>query len=235
MADETSGRRGPKKDADDITKSPEVLTEAAQKLREMADVRAATVRATQASKNDNYAVHLIPVDGENAEEAWKAAASFEAAQKAEEQIKAEAEQEDQRDYIYFMRCRTPIHTIGGRPAPPHGVYFTRRPDSVVSDEDWYSTYKPRTAAWRGQDVLCQACLKMNIEGPRLEYEWQDRHKGLWIPAKRWVWKQPRDVARYKIEGMTRAFDLPYESSNSWRAEHEKKLAKARQEGVLTNG
>lgn len=222
-------------DAPDI-RGPELVNAAADAIREAASTRAAITRAKEPGKGDAYAVALIPIEGVNEQDAWDAASEFENNRLAEEKIRSERDEADSATYIYFLKCRTPIHMVGGRPAPPHGVYFTKRPGSVVGDDDWYARYKKdANTVWRGQEILCQVCLMMNIEGARLHYEWQDPHRGLWIPDKRWIWKQPRDLKRLKIEGMTRAFDLPTESSNLWRAENEAKLAKARQEGVLTNG
>jgi hypothetical protein len=228
-------KRGPARDKDDIAGNSEVMADATEKIRALADTRAATVAATKASKNDAYAVHLIPVEGENAEAAWSAAEWLSKARADEAKIVEDRALEDEKAYQYFLKCRNAVHTVGALPAPPHGIYFTKRPDGIVGDRDWFSTYKKRDAAWRGQEILCQVCLKMGIEGARLHYEWQDQNRGLFIPEKRWIWKLPKDLARYKVEGMTRAFDLPSESSNRWRAEVDAKLDKARQEGVLTNG
>lgn len=222
------------KQKDDIAGDGEVLSDAAQKIRTLSETRAAIQTSKRASKQDEYAVHLIPIEGENETEAWDAAKWLEKNQAAERALVQEREQEDEKLYQYFLKCRNPTHTVGAQPAPPHGIYFVKRPGGMVGDQDWFSTYKKRNAVWR-QDILCQVCLKMGIEGARLHYEWQDGNRGLFVPDKRWVWKVPRSPQRAKIEGMTRAFDLPYESSNAWRAEVDKKVAKAIQEGVLTNG
>jgi len=224
------------KDKDDFSGKPEIMADAAEKIRELSQTRAAVVGSKKAGKDADYAMALIPIEGVNEAEAWDAASEFEKNRDAEQKISDERLAADAKDYQYFLKCRNPVHTVGGRPAPPHGVYFKTAPHGVVGDGDWFARYKKdENTVWRGQEILCQVCLMMNIEGARLHYEWQNPSKGFWIPDRRWVWKQPRDLTRLKIEGMTRAFDLPTESSNRWRAENEAKLAKARQEGVLTNG
>lgn len=207
-----------------------------EKLEAASSVRAATMsQSKKAGKMDEYATHLIPVDGVNADEAWDAAKQFEQQALDAEKFEAQRVDEENRTYQFFLKCRCPKHIIGGRNFPPIGVYFKKKPVKVVGDGDWYSAYKPDpNTVWR-QDIYCQACLKAGIEGAKLHYEWQDPMKGLWTPERRWVWKVPKDAKRASIEGMTRAFDLPYTAANSWREPHEAKVAAALQGGVKSNG
>lgn len=220
------------KTVQDAEKRREEVEVTADKLREMSSLRAPAVKAKQ--QQQDRGLHIVPIEGENEEAAWNAAKWVTERKAQMDAVKARRAAEDQNTYLYFLKCRNP-HSIDGAPAPAHGIYFTRRPDGMVANEDWYSRYKKRSQAWRGQEIECQVCLMMGIARQRLPYEWADVNTGTWIPDPRWVWKVPKDPQRAEIEGETRAFDLPYEAANTWRAEVEARLAKARQEGVLTNG
>lgn len=222
------------RDKDDPAGDATAMAAVNEGLKEASAVRAASVTSKKGGKGQEYDLHLIPVEGENAADAWNAAEQFELQTIETEKLAAENDELENKTYQFFLKCRTPVHMIGGRRFPPIGVYFTKKPVKVVGPHDWYSSYKQREVVW-AQDVVCQACLKAMNQRNRLHYEWQDTMAGLWIPDRRWVWKVPKDPARFRLEGMTRAFDLPHVAANSWREEHERKLAKVSQEGVKSNG
>jgi hypothetical protein len=211
------------------------VAEAGELLKEAAAARGPAVAAKR--KQAEMALHIIPVEGENEEAAYNAAKWLEARKQAQAALRAKHREQDEKTFLYYLRCRN-AHDEGGADVPPHGIYFVGVPNmGGVSDDGWYSRYKKRTSVRQSNSIVCQVCLKMGIPHQQLDYTWVEGANGeaLMVPDPRWVWRTPQDPNLWAIIGETRAFDLQSEGQNSWRAEHEQKLAKAREEGVLTNG
>lgn len=213
----------------------EKTQELASTLKGMAEARGPTVAAKQ--KKAEMAMHIIPVEGENEEAAYNAAVWLEKRKQDQAALRNKHREQDEKTYLYYLKCRS-AHDEGGAEVPPHGIYFVGVPNmGGVADSGWYARYKKRGSPRPSNEVVCQVCLKMGIPHAKLDYQWVEGTNGepLMLPDPRWVWRTPNDPNLWAIIGETRAFDLPYEASNAWRAEHEQKLAKAREEGVLTNG
>lgn len=221
----------------DSFKNSELTKEIAEKLKEASASRAPIVRANQ-KKNAEMAMHIIPVEGENEDLAWDAARWLKQRREAQIAIADKARQEDEALYLYYLKCRNGTHNDDGVDVPPHGIYFVGKPNlGGVKDHEWYSRYKRREAVRRGDNVVCQVCLKMGIPNQTLPYIWTGSGDEMrLVPDPRWVWRTPKNPALYAAVGDSRAFDLAYAASNSWRDEYDRKVAAFQaQEGALTNG
>ena len=199
----------------------DAVAEAAAMTREMNANRDSVRRMRE---QERPALHMIPIDENERDAAFDSAQWLDKRNEDDERVRAELRAAENKVYRFYLKCRQGQHTLGGRPAQPHGIYFKENPSSgTVGDHDWKATYKPDfDIVWR-QPILCQVCLKMGQEN-MLSYEWSDARHGLWRPDPRWVWRTPIDRDLWLIEGDTRANDLPTLASNMWREDLEKKHA-----------
>lgn len=181
-------------------------------------VKAASQERTLSRKEGNAITKslltpLIPIAGEDTDLAYRTDVALEAAEKAareEEERRARIEADT---YLYYVRCRK-SHRGG---MPPHGVYLTRNPGTgAVAMNEWYSRYKTKEQVIYDRQVVCQVCLWQSGERNMLNVN--IGNDGTFTVDDRWLWRRPKDEARAKIEGDTRANEVAAKSSNEGRME-----------------
>lgn len=213
---------------DDI--SGDTIAEAVAVTRSLAEARAGSSSKSTANTQKVIFNGFFPTD-ENHETAFDAAKHLEEHKKQVDAKRAKEREVNASEYVHFLRCRQfNTHPEGW---PTHGVYFTGRPEGVVTDADWYAGYKKTNEVWRNA-IYCQVCLRAGREVP-LDVEMVNWRKGEWRPDRRWVMKVPRDPKRAAVEGESRAFSLPGESNNLHIDDAHQRWAKSQIQGVNSNG
>lgn len=157
---------------------------------------------------------LIPIEGENLEDAYNADVMLEEARAAEVQASAEQKKKESDAYTYFVRCRKDhVDPKNHRKRlPPHGIYLDVNPGTgFVEPGQWVSRYKPdRKTPWY-EDIVCQVCLWTT--GEMVPLEVQKDKKGRFTVSPRQLWRRPKDAERLKLEGETRANEIGPKSCN----------------------
>lgn len=153
---------------------------------------------------------MIPIEGENLEEAYNAEVQMEErAKEREAEEKARAEKAT-AEYQFYVKCRRDHGKY-----PPHGIYLTVNPmHDYVKPDQWYARYKARTDVWR-EDIYCQVCLWQKGEYVNLDVV--PGPKGTFKVNARMLWRTPKDAKRRQVEGGdTRAIEIGPASSNNER-------------------
>lgn len=176
---------------------------------------AATIKAKgkqRLAEQQNRLTGLIPIDGEDASDAWDAEQMLEQARKEEEAARKARAEAEAGTYIYYVKC----HQDHGK-HPPHGVYLDANPlGGDVPADGWRARYRPdRKQPWY-EDIVCQVCLWQR--GEMVPLEVAKTSKGRFTVNWRYLWRRPKDAKRAQIEGETLANEGPYTSTNAGRTE-----------------
>ena len=175
---------------------------------ELAAVKKAVALRAQ-EKAQREMLPLIPIEGENLEEAYNAEVQMEARSKEIEAEEKARREKSEGEYTFYVKCRKDHGKY-----PPHGVYLTTNPGhDYVKPDQWYARYKERRDVWR-EDIVCQVCLWQRGEYVNLDVI--PGPKGTFKVNPRMLWRTPKDPKRRAIEGDTRAIEIGPASSNNER-------------------
>lgn len=172
---------------------------------------ARSTRANVQKENASRLTGLIPIDGENLDDAYDADKQIEQARAETEEARVKRIAAESEAYQFYVKCREDHGTY-----PPHGIYLDANPGpGEVPADGWRARYKPdRKTPWY-EDVICQVCLWRFERMTPLPVV--KTKKGRFTVAQRWLWRRPKDKQRLEIEGETRANELGAKSSNMERA------------------
>jgi hypothetical protein len=181
---------------------------------------------------------LVPVGPETVHDVSRADEMLSKASKdgADEAIKRAAAGAE--NYVFFVKCRISHgKDPQGRPLPQHGIYLLRNTNDptdprgrTVKQTEWYSRYKPKaTDPWTGP-VVCQVCLQQRGEEVELDVDMEGR-RGEFSVRPRWLWRRPKDEARLRVEGETRANEVGIRSANMGREDASNRAIEAGMEAL----